>query len=120
MKKEQQITGIQLVTEERNRQIEKEGYTLRHDLRMYDFNDQLTIAAICYALPPKINSKELKSALLTDESKKEDDYRNYYFPWQLVYFKPSPEDRIRELTKAAALLVAQIDVLLNKKDKTKR
>lgn len=35
------------------------------------------------------------------------------WPWDDKYWKPTPEDRIKELSKAGALIAAQIDYLQN-------
>ena len=35
------------------------------------------------------------------------------WPWNGSYWKPTPDDRIKELTKAGALIAAEIDRLLN-------
>ena len=33
------------------------------------------------------------------------------WPWNLIWWKPTPNDRIRELVKAGALIAAEIDRL---------
>jgi len=33
-------------------------------------------------------------------------------PWNVVWWKPTPDDRIRELAKAGALIAAEIDRLI--------
>jgi hypothetical protein len=79
--------GIGLIAQERTRQISKEGWTPGHD----DEHDegQLAKAAACYALG-----------------------RNHYWPWDMQWWKPTPNDRIRELAKAGALIAAEIDRLI--------
>lgn len=44
-----QLTGVELIAEERKRQIEAEGWTPQHDAQHKA--DELAIAAACYALP---------------------------------------------------------------------
>ncbi len=45
-------TGIELITAERKRQIEKEGWTPEHDAEHTD--GSLALAAVCYAAPEQI------------------------------------------------------------------
>jgi hypothetical protein len=84
------MSAIEAIAAERQRQIEVEGWTPEHDDEHDD--GQLAKAASCYALPP--------------------DYanRNFDWPWAMEWWKPS-EDRRRELVKAAALIVAEIERL---------
>jgi gamma-glutamylcyclotransferase (GGCT)/AIG2-like uncharacterized protein YtfP len=42
----------------------------------------------------------------------EDIFEAGYWPWDESAFKPSPDNRIKELTKAGALIAAEIDRLL--------
>jgi len=105
--KEVKKTGIQLITEERQRQIEVEGFAPEHDLGYVD--DELAYAAVCYAIPG--------------------DNRIYVgdkpelWPFLEKYWKPAKcefshdrnyiSERIRELQKAGALIAAEIDRLNN-------
>lgn len=97
--------GAAMIFAERHRQIEREGWTRAHD----DEHDagELALAAICYALSP-----------YSDE-RRAGDYRISAgmavppgWPWDAEWWKPTPKDRIRELTKAGALIAAEIDRLL--------
>lgn len=83
-------TGTEIITEERKRQIEKEGYSHKHDDN--HINGEISLAAVSYAIPPKYRK-----------------LRNSLFPWDV--FKPTPADRIKELAKAGALIAAEIDRL---------
>jgi len=88
-------TGIELITEERQRQITEEGWTAEHD---HQHNDsELAGAGAYYAIP---------------------ENRRKYYPnlWMFreEWFKPTPKDRVRELTKAGALIAAEIDRIQNK------
>ena len=47
-------TGIELITKERQRQIEVEGWTKEHDAE--HTNDSLALAAVCYALPTELRN----------------------------------------------------------------
>ena len=78
------------IAAERRRQIEVEGWTPAHDDRNVD--GSMATAASCYALdhgsrstPPKL------------------------WPWHSSWWKP--KDRRRDLVRAAALLVAEIERL---------
>lgn len=100
--------GVELIAIERKRQIEELGYDYTHD-NLYA-GEQLAKAAAWYALPTfdriKFESMQIK-----------DSFKNtviHIWPWDRFYYKPSPENRIKELTKAGALIAAQIDYELNK------
>jgi hypothetical protein len=91
-------TGIELIADERQRQLNVEGWTPEHDDE-HDC-DQLAIAAALYALPEteRANRKGIASPS--------------GWPWEDEYWKPTPDDRIKELVKAGALVAAEIDRLL--------
>lgn len=96
------MTGIELITQERNRQVKEEGYDMQHDLSESD--NQIALAAVCYALPREyryINT-------IWDENL----YPPYFWRWGMQDWKPSPDNRIRELQKAGALIAAEIDRLI--------
>lgn len=85
-------TGAELITEERQRQIEVEGWTPEHDKEHFD--DSMAFAAAAYAIPhySKIDRSDI-------------------WPWEQKWWKPTPDNRIRELQKAGALIAAEIDRL---------
>ena len=89
-------TGIELIAEERQRQISEEGYTIEHDL-MYDSPTDLIIAACVYA------------NLGIDETPDHEFLHQMEdaWPWDLKYFKP--KDRKRNLIRAGALIAAALD-----------
>ena len=97
-------TGIELVAEERQRQIKEENFSIIHDVKQYANNSQLEYAAVAYALPDELTTQWQRDNLF---------HRSNLFPWDKEWWKPSPNDRVRELVKAAALLIAKIDVELN-------
>lgn len=90
-------TGVELIAEERQRQIKSEGYDSNHD----DEHDgaELAFAGAAYALPDFAKTKYFN--------------RTHLWPWDKKWWKPTPDDRIRELTKAGALIAAEIDRLQN-------
>lgn len=88
--------GVGLIDAERARQITEKGYTPENDDRHQ--HEELVMAAICYAFPP--NSKEALEA------------REQLWPWAPVFYNPTPQDRVWELTRAGALIAAEIDRLI--------
>ena len=94
--------SIELIAEERKRQIEEEGYSWRHDDE--ETTHQLSDAAIVYATPAPLRYEIM-----------------HKWPWDEKYFKPDRtytyDGRIRELTKAGALICAEIDRLIRAKER---
>jgi len=88
------MSGIERITAERKRQIEKEGWTPEHDDE--HVNGELSRVAACYLIRP--------DCPITVRSLWPDT-------WSYEWWKPSPENRIRELEKAGALIAAEIDRL---------
>ena len=91
------MTGIERISAERQRQIEKEGWTPEHDDEHRE--GELARAAACYALPPKAYEIEGLPPAIWPRG------------WDRKWWKPSPDNRIRELEKAGALIAAEIDRL---------
>lgn len=83
-------TGATLIATERRRQVEVEYRTKEHDKNHYA--GDLSKAAAVYALPAHLRN-------------------GVDWPWQASDFKPCPNDRVRELVKAGALIAAEIDRL---------
>lgn len=88
--------GVEFILFERERQISEEGWDAEHD-DIANNNEQLARAAAVYALPEHIRDFETS----IENS----------FPWDMKWYKPLPNDRIRELAKAGALIAAEIDRL---------
>lgn len=101
-------TGAELIADERKRQIEVEGWNAEHDAQ-YNHNE-LVMAATCYLQP---ESNRTYDRLW--ESKNPDDINipPSLWPWDERWWKPKPDDRVRELVKAGALIAAEIDRLQN-------
>ena len=94
-------TGSELIAEERQRQIDEEGYSNKHDNMHRRF--ELSKAGAAYAL----------------DVAGERIYAKAVWPWDEQYWKPTvnqigrkEEDEIRQLVKAGALIAAEIDRLL--------
>lgn len=82
-------SGVDAIAAERQRQIEKEGWTLEHDDEHN--NDDLIQAAACYLL------EQMRFGALIP------------WPWENGWFKP--KDRRSDLVRAGALIAAEIDRL---------
>ena len=98
-------TGIELIADERKRQIEKEGWTGEHDAE--HVHGELAQAAMCYADPnPNKDPLGSKAPIVLHPS-----HTTVKWPFSPDWWKPSPDDRIRELVKAGALIAAEVDRL---------
>jgi len=86
--------GVSLIAAERQRQIDVEGYTVEHDAQ---HPEQMARAAASYATPAADRRMEYGVPEL--------------WPWTPDFWKPTPDDRVRELVKAGALIAAEIDRL---------
>ena len=95
-----QSYGVSLVEKERQRQITEEEYSFEHDDQ--EDSHQLSDAAAVYAC-----HASARHSLL------------HLWPWSKGYFKPDKDNtidgRIRELSKAGALVCAEIDRLVRLK-----
>lgn len=96
MRTDTRTTGVDLIAAERQRQIDAEDWTPAHDDEHTD--GALAMAAAAYTLT---------DAMLEDEYVS----RRGLWPWGPRYWKPTPENRVRELVKAGALIAAEIDRL---------
>jgi hypothetical protein len=98
-------TGIELIAIERKRQIEKKGYDKDHDDE-WDCG-QLALAGAAYAIPPKKRKTEIGG----DAFSACINYSKVLWPFEYRYYNPTPQNRIKELVKAGALIAAEIDRL---------
>ena len=98
----EKLKSIELVENERIRQIMEEGYSWRLDDQYT--THQLSDAAIVYATPAPLRYNIMNK-----------------WPWDKKFFKPDRtytyDGRIRELTKAGALICAEIDRLIRMKER---
>jgi len=97
--------GAERIAAERKRQIKEEGWKAEHDDAFT--HSELVNAAICYAL--REGSRRQKYARADGVYKTIIDH---FWPWDIKYWKPTPDNRIRELEKAGALIAAEIDRIL--------
>lgn len=89
-------TGIEMIAEERQRQIDIEDYTAENDAQYID--GELALAAASYALAEHNRKRNFRAAPTI-------------WPWHERDWKPNPENRARELIKAGALIAAELDRL---------
>ncbi len=106
-----QRSGVELVAEERQRQIAREGFDAKHDAE-HD-SCELVDAALCYAA---VASAEVRGS--TAEEWPASMFNGFNdslieWPWEDEWWKPS-DDPIRNLVKAGALIAAEIDRLQRK------
>lgn len=98
--------GAELIAEERNRQIEKEGWDSEHDDHS---GGALAVAGACYAL----NCESVISTRANESLRYHYEIESAkLWPWEKDWWKPTPEYPIKQLTKAGALIAAEIDRLL--------
>jgi hypothetical protein len=102
-------TAIEAIATERRRQIEVEGWTPEHD----DEHDkgELAKAAACYALRTPHVIYQLRGGVAGVRGAEDWYYdRLPAWPWDGSWWKPG-NDRRRQLVKAGALIVAEIERL---------
>jgi hypothetical protein len=106
------VTGIELIVAERKRQIEEEGWSVEHDDQWR--HSQLSSAAACYAMTKlqRVLPAAKKGAWMQT-------LFSVIWPFSGDWWKPTPDDRIRELVKSGALVAAEIDRLLRLKQELK-
>jgi len=104
-------SGAKLIAAERKRQVEEEGYTPQHDDN-YGYEPvrteggaDLAVAAACYADPHDLEDMRISPLHLGHTQPVPRRW-----PWHPDHYKPTG-DRIRDLTKAGALIAAEIDRL---------
>lgn len=99
-------TGVELIAEERQRQLNELEYTpCRDDGYVLG---ELAIAASVYAKPNFL--REMRVDPL-EEWEVPNASKPVGWPWAAIFWKPSPNNRIKELSKAGALIAAEIDRL---------
>lgn len=107
------MNGCELIAAERKRQTDEEGWDREHD----DLHEsgELAIAAACYATPAVRQRVRMRTLVLhattRDPATRTRVPVPVLWPWEAEWWKPEPENRIRELVKAGALIAAEIDRL---------
>ena len=104
-------TGIELIAEERERQIKQEGWSIGHDSLRHK-EGELTEAALCYAT---VGSAQLRGSSVEEWPISMFDGFNdsvVQWPWEKQWYKPSPHAE-RNLVKAGALIAAELDRIRN-------
>lgn len=93
--------ALSLIEDECHRVQLEEGFTPEHDLQ-HD-KGQLAEAAAYYCFTQQ--QREFTDAVL---AKSNDGAGSSVWPFEPQWFKPSPEDRIKELVKAGQFIIAEI------------
>lgn len=105
---------LQAIHDERRRQILVEGWSLEHD----DGHDkgEMARAAAAYAWGAGLADDNIRAWLVTAEKTPRRDNGSYWlemlrrlWPWDFSWWKP--QDRRRDLVRAGALIVAEIERL---------
>jgi hypothetical protein len=93
------LDGAVAIKAERQRQIDREGWTAAHDDEHAEA--EMVAAALCYASCAAQQARGQSVAMGNILA---------HWPWERSWWKPS-DDPIRNLTKAGALIAAEIDRL---------
>lgn len=111
--------GVTLIEDERRRQIVAKGFTTTHDQE--HIQNELAFGAICYAHPERryvlkrdANPSPWPLVHLSDGPDGAGDYMVMppsFWPFEPQAWKPTLGDRLRDLTKAGAMIAAEIDRL---------
>lgn len=96
---------LQMILDERKRQIEKEGWTHEHDDNHYP--GELAAAAACYAMPFTTEVSDLKFSHPLINSGNEINA----WPFEEEWFKKKKHDRQKQLIIAGALILAELELL---------
>jgi len=95
------LSGVELIAQERKRQIDVEGFSAEHDDEL--INGELSDAAACYALSPEY------LAMTVDDG---GSLLHTVWPFNMEWYKQTMGDRKRDLSKAGALIAAELDRLI--------
>lgn len=97
--REDVATGAEMIVQERQRQIDTEGYDAAHDAGK---GHALARAGVAYAIAGTGVAGDLKA----------DGEAWSWWPWSWDAWKPDDDDLVRNLVKAGALIAAAIDAHL--------
>ncbi len=92
------MNGVELIAQERARQIAEEGWTPEHDDNHSD--GEMALAGAAYACSAAAQSNPNQGSY---------DEPPEMWPWGIRWWKP--KDPIRDLVRAGALIAAEIDRL---------
>jgi hypothetical protein len=98
--------GHDLISKERMRQIDEEGWTKEHDQDEHTGGD-LLLAGLSYGLDV-VTRLKLKDSDYEKTAKRAGEK---LWPWDEKWWKPTPDNDVRQLVKAGALIAAEIDRL---------
>jgi hypothetical protein len=98
------MTGAELIAAERERQVREEAWSPADDAGWTD--GQLAAAADAYIRDLWGQDGKYAGDAPFPRDDPPDDW-----PWAGVWWKPTPDDPVRQLTKAGALIAAEIDRL---------
>jgi len=104
-------TGIEMIAEERQRQIDVEGYTAQHDSQ-HEVSEFLSAAkSYMDSSYLSMTSEQIDNSTHWHETNEPFYWQHIKdsFPWDKKYFKPTTP--LRDLVKAGALIAAAIDRL---------
>lgn len=102
-------TGIELITEERQRQIGEEGWSEEHDDQ--HTAGELAIVAACYAAADDKDVFVLRGGVNIEESHLPAIVDAWPETWAPEWDKRKTHSRIRQLQIAGALIAAELDRL---------
>ena len=117
---EAKLTGVERIAAERKRQIEEEGFDAAHDVQ--HANGSMSAAAVCYASdePVYIQDKLANGCTFLDPWPWEIQFDKRPHEGNVVRYDTTFEERVALLAKAGALIAAEIDNLLYKREQAKR
>ncbi|EIQ01611.1 hypothetical protein OpiT1DRAFT_00183 [Opitutaceae bacterium TAV1] len=98
-------TGIELIAEERNRQIKVKGFTAAHDDKHE--GGEMIRAGLSYVMIADGQGKGIRFPAC---------FFPRMWPWERRWWKPSG-DPVENLAKAGALIAAEIDRLQRKRNR---
>lgn len=109
--------GVELIAQERVRQISEEGWDVGHDLEHED--NALSIAAACYAVnKTDVDGRHIRVVRYCLKPRDPEDmaYRSIFppdaWPFDSDWDKRKKHSRLRSLVIAGALIAAEIDRLM--------
>ena len=98
--------GLNLIAKEQKRVRQEVGHTAEADLGLV--NQELSRAGAIYALP--MEDRVAMHLMLNAEG---ESLLQAIYPFKFETYKPLPEDRVKELSKAGAFIASEIDRLLS-------